>query len=129
MLKPVSAPKQAIPKQECVQCEEFDQGTKHLLAQMFSQDELCLLTMLLGASVKVQHMALKQNENNVKLRMQCRRDMDFAATIAGKMLVGLDEEKRSHLLQVIKQHHGVVLNVKHEKCIHEKVETKDDPSH
>ena len=114
----------SLPKPNCPECEKFDQETKDLLAKILHPDEITLIATLLSASIKVQAQAMKQNENNIKIRMTCKRNMDFYAAIAGKLLIGLDPEPRDALVSAILKHHGVMLNLKHGPCPHEKPDAR-----
>lgn len=110
----------SLPKPTCPECEKFDQETKDLLAKILHPDEITLIATLLSASIKVQAQAMKQNENNIKIRMTCKRNMDFYAAIAGKLLIGIEQEPRDALISAILKHHGVALRLTHGPCPHEK---------
>ena len=107
------------PANHCLKCQEFDEKTKDLLAQILGPDEISHITMLLSASIKIAHITLKANENNVPMRVKCKRDMDFSAAIAGKLLIGIEPEPRQALIQAIIKHHGIALRVNHEQCPHQ----------
>src|SRR5271157_2107767 len=94
----------------CSQCVAFDVETKELLNKTFSQDELALLTMLLSASIRFQHIqAVKLKAAHDIKAMACQRDIDFASTVCGKLLMGFEDKFRDALLKRIIKDHGVSL--------------------
>jgi hypothetical protein len=106
--------------ERCPKCVAFDAETKELLGKTFSQDELALLTMLLAASIKFQHMQAQKLRlaRDIKA-MACQRDIDFASTVCGKLLMGFEDKFRDALCKRIIKDHGVALRMRHASCPHE----------
>lgn len=107
---------------ECQECATFDAETKKLLLQVIGPDEIVLIVALLAASIKLQDMIAKQSPDNLQVRARSKRDSDFAAAVTGKLLVGLEPLSRELLLKQILKQHGIMLNLKHGACPHEKEE-------
>ena len=105
----------------CEQCEAFDAETKRRLTELFSVDELCFLTYLIGASLRHQITASQKPTADIKARMQARVNVDFASAVAGKFLMGFEEPMRDQVCAQIKKDHKIALNITHQKCPHGEV--------
>lgn len=108
---------------ECLQCKNFDLETQRRMRELFSSEEIVLITMNLAGFLKIMtDTASKMDQRDIR-RLQITGQRDFAGKIIGKFMVSLDPEGREKMIDAAKRTIGVQLNVNHEACPHVPPET------
>lgn len=112
--------------EECVKCKEFDVMTSKMAQDLFSQDELCFLTINLTALIQqrqalINSLVTTKKKENMAMAFKMRKDCDFAGFIIGKFLMGLEEENKKKILDTFAKGR-MRMDVTHQVCPHKKEE-------
>lgn len=112
----------------CEKCQAHDAETKRLMVELFHPDEVTFLTeVTFGAVINAVH-AMKNQQSKLRRigmsqkkgvheHLQAQATMDFCATILGKFISVMTEERVDELNDRA-QRGGVRLNIQHEACPH-----------
>lgn len=114
----------------CEKCQAHDDRTKELFAELFHPQEMTLIALLLGNSIKMRMMMKekpiqqigKKKMTQAQLigyRMACQRDIDFAGCVLGKILISFKPEDLEIAKEALKKAQCPEFQIRHEKCPHQ----------
>ena len=103
---------------DCEQCQAHDDRTRALQDELYHPEERILLSLLLGNSIVMRskmQASLKRSDVN---RLKAQRDIDFAASILGKIVMSFDEKGQKDAYAALRKIGIGGLSFRHEPCPH-----------
>lgn len=103
---------------KCEECIKHDETTRHLVRELFSEDELRVITMLMANTLQSGTNAIAQLPDSEMGKLRMRAELDFLGCSLGKVMLGFDDLKKQSLVKALGKM-GIRLDIQHEVCPHE----------
>lgn len=114
---------------KCPECLAFDAKTRSLINDLFSEDEVRVLSVVIAKTVQAGSNALASVPDSQISKIRMQADLDALSCTLGKFVVAMDDLRRQLLIRALRGM-GVTIQIQHEVCPHngEVVEIETKPT-
>lgn len=103
----------------CDECKAFDDLTAQKMKELFSVEEVILLTMNLAGYLKQMSLEVNKVQAAGLKRLNLIQQRDMVSKTMGKFIITLSEDQRQFVKDAALKRLGIALAVNHETCPHE----------